>query len=94
MLSGTLSAQEADKVNINTASVSELTQLQKVGPKIAERIVEFRTANGPFKKPEDIMQVKGVGASIFELNKDRMIVEDPGKPADPKSDQDAQGTKQ
>jgi competence protein ComEA len=65
---------DAAKININTADAQQLTQLAKVGPAVAQRIVEFREANGPFKAPEDIMQVKGVGDKIFELNKERITV--------------------
>ena len=61
-------------VNINTASVDELMQLQKVGPKTAERIVAYRDANGPFKSVDDLQSVKGVGEKILELNKGRMTV--------------------
>ena len=66
-----------DTININTASIDELTQLQKVGPKTAENIVAYRDANGPFKTVDDLKNVKGVGDKILELNKDRMTV---GKP--------------
>ena len=83
MFIGMLNAQEIKKININTATVQELTQLHKVGDKIAERIIEYRTTVAPFKKPEDIMNVKGIGASIFEMNKDRIIVEEE-KPLEPK----------
>ena len=68
-------AQDVVKININKASVEELKQLEKVGQKYAERIVEHRANNGPFKKPEDIMNVKGIGPKTFELNKDRITVE-------------------
>jgi competence protein ComEA len=61
-------------ININTASVDELTQLQKVGPKTAENIVAYRDANGPFKTIDDLKNVKGVGDKILELNKDRISV--------------------
>jgi competence ComEA-like helix-hairpin-helix protein len=54
-------------VNINTAGVSELSLLPRIGEKGAERIVEYRKEHGPFKKPADLMQVKGVGAKTFEL---------------------------
>mgnify|MGYP001823302441 FL=1 len=67
----------SDTININTASVDELTQLQKVGPKTAENIVAYRDVNGPFKTLDDLKNVKGVGDKILELNKDRMTV---GKP--------------
>ena len=70
-----LMAQEIEKVNINEASVEELTKLKRIGPKIAQRIVEYREKNGPFETPEDIMNVKGIGPKTFELNKDRITVE-------------------
>lgn len=54
-------------VNINTAAVNELTFLPRVGEKGAERIIEYRKEHGPFKKPADLMQVKGIGAKTFEL---------------------------
>jgi len=68
-------AQEAEKININNASAVELTQLTRIGPKLSERIVEYREKHGPFERPEDIMQVKGIGPKTFELNKDRITTE-------------------
>ncbi len=68
-------AQEAEKININKASAVELTQLKRIGPKLSERIVEYREKHGPFELPEDIMQVRGIGPKTFELNKDRIITE-------------------
>ncbi|SPD76296.1 Competence protein ComEA helix-hairpin-helix repeat protein [uncultured Desulfobacterium sp.] len=62
------------KININTASAEELAKLDKVGEAYAKRIVEYREANGQFSKPEDIMNVKGIGPKIFEANKDRIVV--------------------
>jgi competence protein ComEA len=61
------------KVNINTASAKELTTLGGVGPKLAERIVEYRDAHGPFKKPEDLKKVDGVGKALFERNRERVV---------------------
>ena len=60
--------------NITTASVDELTQLERVGAKYAEKIVAYREANGPFEKPEDIMLVKGIGEKVWELNKEMITV--------------------
>ncbi len=65
----------AEKVNINTATVEELAQLKNVGSEYAARIVEYRQEHGLFEKPEDIMNVKGIGEKTFELNKDRITVE-------------------
>ncbi|MDZ7598476.1 MAG: helix-hairpin-helix domain-containing protein [Desulfobacterales bacterium] len=68
-------AQENGKVNINTATVQELVQLKGVGTQYAQRIVEFREANGPFQKPEDIMKVQGVGQKTWEMNKELIVLE-------------------
>jgi competence protein ComEA len=70
-----LSAEDMKKININKASVVELTQLKRIGPKIGKRIVEYRENYGPFVLPEDIMKVKGIGPKTFKLNKDRITVE-------------------
>lgn len=59
-------AEKARTVNINQASVKELANLPRVGEKLAERIVAHRTDNGPFKRVEDLMAVKGVGDKMFE----------------------------
>jgi competence protein ComEA len=52
-------------VNINTASESQLAELPGIGPSIAERIVRYRQKTGPFKTPEDLKQVKGIGDKIY-----------------------------
>ena len=67
-------AAEAEKININKASVEEISKLEKIGPKYAERIVQYRKDHGPFEKPEDITRVKGIGPKTFELNKDKISV--------------------
>ena len=53
-------------VNINTADASQLALLPRIGEKAAQRIIEYRTEHGPFKKVTDLMQVKGVGAKTFD----------------------------
>ncbi len=68
-------ADDGEKININTATVEELVNLKRIGPKYAERIVQYRDANGPFVKVEDIMMVKGIGPKTLEVNKDMIIVE-------------------
>ncbi len=67
------------KVNINTASVSELETLPQIGPKVAQRIVDFRTQNGKFKKIEELMKIKGIGEKTFERLKDLITVGSEGK---------------
>lgn len=54
------------KVNINTAGIDQLVKLPRIGEKIAKRIIEFRTKNGKFKRPQDLMKVKGIGERIFK----------------------------
>lgn len=62
-------------VNINSADASQLSLLPRVGPKAAERIIEYRTQNGPFKKASDLMQVKGIGAKTFERLAPHIVVD-------------------
>lgn len=54
-----------DKVNINTADAGQLVSLPQVGPKMAQRILDFRKSNGNFKRVQDLMKVKGIGEKIF-----------------------------
>lgn len=63
-----------EKININTAAPEELAKLEGIGPAYAQRIVEHRKTYGPFEKPEDIMNVKGIGPKTFERNKDRISI--------------------
>lgn len=58
---------ETRTVNINKASVEQLSLLPRIGPAIAERIVEFRKQNGDFKQPQDLLLVRGVGEKLFEM---------------------------
>lgn len=53
-------------VHINSASVDELCALNGVGPKLAEKILGVREAKGPFKTPEDLKKVPGIGKKKLE----------------------------
>lgn len=64
----------ARRVDVNTASVAELDTLPGIGPTTAARIIEFRSKNGAFKKPEDLLAVKGIGEKKFLKLKDRITV--------------------
>jgi competence protein ComEA len=70
-------ADDVEKININTATAEGLVQLNGVGPKYAARIIEYREKWGPFKTPEDLMRVKGIGQKTFEKNREMIIVEEP-----------------
>lgn len=54
-------AAPAGKVNLNTATVEQLSTVPGVGPKLAARIVEQRQKSGSFKSVQDILAVKGIG---------------------------------
>ena len=58
-------SKAAPIVNLNTATVVELQELPGVGVKTAERIVQYREKNGPFKKIEELMNVQGIGEKSF-----------------------------
>ena len=55
----------ATAININTATPAELQRLPGIGAATAGRIVEYREKNGPFKKPEELMNVRGIGEKSF-----------------------------
>ncbi|HNU82232.1 MAG TPA: helix-hairpin-helix domain-containing protein [Thermoanaerobaculia bacterium] len=68
LLFGVLPAFAAEgKVNINTASVEQLQLLPRIGPAVAQRIVEHREKNGAFKAATDLMLVRGIGEKSYEL---------------------------
>lgn len=69
------SNRNLNKININTATVEELSEnLSGVGESIAKRIVEYREHNGEFTNIEDIKNVSGIGDKMFESIKDLICV--------------------
>lgn len=60
------SSSAAFPININTATAAELTALPGVGDVIAGRIVDYRTANGPFQSVDELDKVKGIGSATLE----------------------------
>ena len=62
-------------VNLNTATSTELQRLPGIGLRTAERIIEFREKNGPFKKIEEVMNVQGIGEKRFLSLRPRLSVE-------------------
>ncbi len=63
-----------EKININTASLDDLQKLPRIGEKIAQRILDFRKANGNFKKIEELMKVKGIGEKLFSQIKEQITI--------------------
>ena len=61
-------------VNINTASLAELDTLQGVGTSTAQKIIDYRTANGGFRSIDEIRNVSGIGDSRFAAIKDAITV--------------------
>src|SRR5215813_7930431 len=57
--------QNEGRIDVNTASVEELKRLPGVGPAIASRIVEHRRKHGPFKRPQDVIIVRGMSAKLY-----------------------------
>ena len=60
------------KVNINTASMDELSKLDGIGESKAQAIIKYREENGNFKTIEDITNVSGIGSSVYEKIKDNI----------------------
>jgi competence protein ComEA len=66
----------SDKIDINTATAGELETLPGIGPVLAESIIQYRDASGPFKSIEDITLVSGIGDRTYDKLKDRITVGD------------------
>jgi competence protein ComEA len=81
--SATLAAT-ATVININSASVADLQTIPGIGAKTAELIVEYRQKNGPFKKVEELMNIRGIGEKNFLKMKPQITV------APPKTDRASQ----
>ncbi len=67
-------AATGGKIDLNRATVADLDTLPGVGPSTAQKIVDDRAKNGPFKKVEDLMRVSGIGQKKFESLKDLVTV--------------------
>ena len=65
-----ITAGQGGIININTASAQELETLPRIGPALAQRIVDYRLTNGPFGAVEEIMDVTGIGQATFDQIKD------------------------
>jgi competence protein ComEA len=79
-------------VNINQAASAELMRLPRVGAKLADRIVAHRAQHGPFRRVEDLMEVKGVGEKFFTTLKPYLAVSGPTTLAEKVSSKGSRGT--
>lgn len=71
---GSHAAEEQQKLNLNTASAQELTELRGIGQKTADAIVAYRESNGPFKSVEELVEVKGIGEKLMVSLRDHVTV--------------------
>lgn len=62
------------RVNLNSATLEELDTLPRIGPAMAQRIVEWRTANGRFTSVEDLLAVPGIGDKMLETLRELVVV--------------------
>ena len=65
----------ASRVNLNTADAAALESLPGIGQALAQRIIDYRMANGPFQTTAEIQDVRGIGAGIYAKIKDSITVE-------------------
>ncbi|HKK33230.1 MAG TPA: ComEA family DNA-binding protein [Desulfomicrobiaceae bacterium] len=63
-----------EKINLNTATVEQQTELPGIGPALAQRIVDYRTEH-PFKTVEEVKNVKGIGESKYNKIKELVVTE-------------------
>lgn len=71
---GINSAAVSGLVNINTADQGQLDTLPGIGSSLAQRIIQYRDSNGPFKDTEDLKDVSGIGDKNYEILKDKITV--------------------
>ena len=70
-------AKAEGKIDINTATVAQLTHLNGIGPAIAKRIVNYRSENGEFTNPDQLLEVRGIGPKTLEKISERIMVSEP-----------------
>ena len=63
------------RININAETAEELMELDGIGEKLAQRIIDYRSEHGVFAQTEGIMLVPGIGEKVYENIKDKIIVE-------------------
>jgi len=65
------------RIELNSATASQLDELPGIGPVLARRIVEHRAAHGPFRSPEELLAVRGIGTRLLERIRPRITLSSP-----------------
>ena len=71
---GTGATAVKQPINLNTATTEQLDALDGIGPKTAQKIIEYREAHGGFNSVEELMEVPGIGAAKFEQIKNQVVI--------------------
>jgi competence protein ComEA len=74
LLCGASGAYAFDKLDLNTATVTQLQAIKGIGPKLAGAIIKYRTEHHGFKSVDDLKSVRGVGAKNFLRFKDQVTI--------------------
>lgn len=70
----TTATKESGKINLNTATLAELTTLKGIGEKKAQAILEYREKQGKFSSVDQLADVTGIGPATLEANRDMIVV--------------------
>ena len=65
-----------EKLNINRASLEQLTYLPGIGPVLAQRIIEYREEKGSFRTLSELKEISGIGQVKFERIEEKTTLED------------------
>jgi DNA uptake protein ComE-like DNA-binding protein len=84
--------QLTSPVDVDVASETDIERLPRVGPVLARRIVEDRTANGPFGSMEGFERVRGVGPGLAATLRDRVTFSGTARPSNAIVDLRLRGT--
>ena len=71
---GSGSSAARQPVNLNSATVDQLNSLDGIGPKTAQKIIDYREAHGGFKSIEELLEVPGIGPAKFEQIKGQVVI--------------------
>lgn len=74
IISGESGSGSDEKIDINTATLEELDKIPGIGPVTAQKIIDYREKNGPFKTIQDLKKVGRIGDKTLEKIKDKIVV--------------------